>query len=167
MQVISRGLATGAAGAVAAGLLNLADPGAAATPRHDWTGAKQLVVVCRAVAETPAATAGLCDGLGRRVAKRATDRATLPVVVATFGDARMFAFDSVVLLVNARAETVANDRLLTFALRPWRAIEGDNNDLFGAPPRVARVAADGGGAELDAAIDRTLDDILPWRQDRR
>lgn len=144
-------------------------------PRSDWSGANRIVIVCRVSAtdapENASANARLHDTLCAAVAANAASGTALPVSTARFGDPAMFDRGSVVLLVNAssRSDTggdaaaTAGSRLVTFAIRPWRAIAGDENDLFGAAPQAVRVPASGSGAELDPAIGAALDRILPWR----
>ena len=136
----------------------------AALPTRDLAGAARIIVVCRAVAEDPDASARLHDGFCARVAARVRSGCSLPVTVATFGDAAMFDLKSLVLLVNVAARTDGGDRRISFSLRAWRAIAGEENDLFGAPPRSVPVSANDSGPELDAAIAAALDDILPRRR---
>lgn len=140
-------------------------------PRSDWSGVSRIVVVCRAsihgAPENATDSTRLHDTLCAAVAANAATGTALPVSSVRFGDPAMFDRGSLVLLVNASARPdaggVGGGRLVTFAIRPWRAIAGDENDLFGDAPQAVRVPVSGSGTELEPAIGAALDRILPWR----
>jgi hypothetical protein len=135
----------------------------AATPSREWIDAKRIVVVCKAAAETAAASERLRNNLCNAIATDTAKGTALPVVVAGFGDPAMFDAGSVVLLVNAAARPDGDGRLVSFGLRRWRVTGGDDNDMFGTPPRAVRASAGDTGPEFDAAITKALDAMLPWR----
>lgn len=136
----------------------------AVTQTRAWAGVARVTVVCRASAETPAASLRLQETLCAAVAAAAASGATVPVSVVSFGDPAMFDAGSLVLLVNAASRPDAGTRLVTFSIRPWRVIAAEDNDLFGAPPQAARVSGNDAGPELETAIKAALDGVLPWRQ---
>jgi hypothetical protein len=156
---------TSAAPLVAA--IGAATPAAASTPVLAWDGARLLGVHCLVGPDRLAGRRQLQASLCERVRALAAVKAPLPVTVLPPGDPRLIASDTVVLLFHAAVQTSdgqASDGkpLLVFTTRSFRATAAPS-ELFGSAPRAVPLPAGGTGPQLDAAIQASLAETLPWR----
>jgi len=134
----------------------------AATPSLFWSGVKSVSVVC--LVQTRIASAQDMTGtLCKRVRELASSGAPGPVRIIELGDKALVAPDNVTLLVHASVDEAPGGRAVAFTIRPYRALGGQDEILFGSSPRIAAVDGRTTGASLDAALTAALAETVPWR----
>ncbi|GAA0655129.1 hypothetical protein [Brevundimonas lenta] len=133
-------------------------PVTASTPTLLWQDARQVAVLCLVADTRLVNPRELQADLCRRVVADASRDAPLPVIEIAHGDPQVIDAHTVALLVHA---SVQEGPLVAFTIRPFRATVEQTAQLFSAAPRAAPLSGDA----LDAAIDASLSEILPWRAD--
>ncbi len=146
-----------------AGLTMVTLPGIAvsSTPSLMWTGARNVAVHCLVHSTTTPNPVEFERALCGRVRFLASGRSGLPVRVVEAGDPAFIRSDTVILLVHASVEQVADGRMIAFAIRPYRPSGGDAEVYFGAAPRALVTRGALTGPALDTQILAAVSDILP------
>lgn len=158
----NRGITAWAYAAPLFAALGAATPATASTPVLVWDGARLLGVHCLVGPDRLAGRRQLQASLCERVRTLAAAKAPLPVAVLPPGDPRLIAADTVVLLFHANVQTDGGAPLLVFTTRSFRATAAPS-ELFGAAPRAVPLPAGAAGPRLDAALEASLAETLPWR----
>jgi hypothetical protein len=137
-------------------------PAAATTPDHSWLGIKRLAIV--ADVQPNGRSSSLTSGLCARIKRIAERDAPIPVECAEFGDERLQASDTVVLIAQASVQEIGRERALLFTARKDK--EGGRDPqpvLLGAAPRAVPLTGSAADeAALDRALGASLSEILSW-----
>lgn len=134
----------------------------ATTPALIWQDISTIAVQCL-VQPTSSPNHALQTAMCDKVRALASQGAPGPVTVVPQGDASMFAPGTVTLLVHASVQPAGRERLVAFAVRPFRLSADQNSILFGAAPRAATIPDSAAGSPaLDAAMMAALSETLPW-----
>ncbi len=149
--------------ALVAGLATGALPGTAvsSTPSLMWAGARNVAVHCLVRSMTTRNPVEFERALCDRVRSLASARSRMPVKIVEAGDPALIRGDTVVLLVHASVEQVADGRMIAFAIRPYRPSGGDAEVYFGAAPRALVTRGALTSPALDTQILAAVSEILP------
>jgi hypothetical protein len=135
----------------------------AATPPLSWQDVSRLHLLCLVASDRLGERERIEKDLCEQVRTIAAAGAPIPVEPAAFGDPVILDPAGATLLVHAAIQQVADDRLIVFSVRIYRAGGAANDILFGAPPRAAPL---GDRSALAASLRSALSETLPWHPAR-